>query len=188
MAHYSTPTDTLSRAVQAFLKLEQRIDGMMLPHLAAQCATCPSVCCKPECGEEALASLWLRRVGEAAHGDWPAAADPGAACVALGPDGCALTAGRPIICRSYYCQRMLDACRTRWEVVYFAFISYAIRFACQVPAKTVLTWYDEDRLRDCASTIVSRVRQTHRLLDECEKLLDPDVDDLARHDAALRLI
>lgn len=96
-------TEQLVRVATAYGVLEKKVLALMAVQCAAFCGRCAAVCCRPVYCREALTSpflAWVRKVHLACV-KW--SVDTGW----LGPAGCRLTVGRPLVCYEFICNRIL---------------------------------------------------------------------------------
>ncbi len=192
MAFMNAPMMTdrsLATAIDRYARMEMRIGDLMPPTFAEGCATCDCPCCRPECGDEILASWWLKTVSEHVHGRWWQA--PGRdryPCRALGEAGCILRAGRPVICRSYHCEALAERCGDLWELLRFACLSELTGWVGQLSSRVRLDAIEVGDAPTYLETIHERLDAADRVLSLCERLADEAQSETIRHRAALEVI
>ena len=178
----------LLEAVEAYTALEREIDAAWAPLVGRVCPTCPTPCCRVECGQEAVECAWLRLISTRDRGDWIGKdwADR-TPCAAMGPEGCTLAVGRPAVCRGYYCQPLLDACEDEHEVVFYTFVAELPRFVATLGRRRYLLHLEADELADSAERILQRVQLARKWLEVSRVLIDPQATAGQRDRTALTL-
>ncbi|MFW6061919.1 MAG: hypothetical protein ACOC93_03840, partial [Planctomycetota bacterium] len=133
----------LDDAIDSYIGLERRIAELMPPCFGDCCARCGAegeACCRADVGREAVEIWWYSAVNTTAHGPWwPEDWFECEHCPAMMPGGCCLTAGRPLICSSFFCERMMYATEDPWELVLFGFLSDLPGYATKISNKVNLT-------------------------------------------------
>ncbi len=179
----------LARAVAEYAELDaavgERIDG----RLDGVCASCPKPCCRPDVCRQILESWWLRTVSEHAHGHWwPDDWETRDACIAMGETGCTIRAGRPAICRSFVCDRYVEAYDGLWETVYVSALSDLPWEVAQLSSRVSLETLEPEDAPRYLDAVLARLAEGRRLLALADRLVDPGEDDVTRHRITLRLL
>jgi len=183
------PNAALRKAIADYAELELEIDRLVKGRLSDVCANCEKPCCRPDVCEQAVESWWLREVSRHVHGrwwpdDWQAARQ----CVAMTETGCLLTAGRPLICRSFVCDHYVEAYGDLWEAVFFSFVADLLWEVSQLSSRVSLETLEADEAPKYAEAIARRIAVGRRQLDLAKRLLDPAVDRMEKHRITLRLL
>jgi hypothetical protein len=179
----------LQTAVADYAALEMEIDRLNRAKFAGLCAACRKPCCRADVCRDALESWWLRQVSRHVHGtwwpdDWRTRAEP----IALGETGCLLKAGRPLICRSFFCESFLTPCRDVWEVVFYSFLSDLLSDAARLTSSVSLEQLDEADAPDYAPKIAERIERARRLLAVGMGLIEPGRPETDKCRIALSLL
>ena len=179
----------LQQAVAEYAELDMEIGRLVAERFYDVCAACRKRCCKPEVCEQALDSWWLRQVSEHVHGKWwPDDWEGLDECVAMTAEGCLLQAGRPIICRSFVCDRYVEAYADIWEVIFYSFISDLPWEVGQLSSRVGIETLGPDNAPRYAGKILHRLAEARGLLAEAKGLLDPSAGEGDKHRIALKLL
>ena len=182
-------TRRIESLIAAYAELEMRIGDLVAARLGGICAGCPKPCCRPDVCREVLESWWLRKVSQHVHGRWwPDDWRTAERCVALGPAGCILKAGRPALCRSFVCDRYTKAYGDVWEAVFYSFAADLLMDLGTLSSRVSIEQLDERGVRARADKIDRRVRRASELLEQATALIAPTVGEAAKGRVALKLL
>ena len=181
--------DLLTQAVADYAELDMEIGAVISRRLAGVCAACEKPCCRPDVCQQAVESWWLRTVSRHVHGRWwPDDWETRNECIAMGDSGCMLAAGRPVICRSFVCDHYTEAYRDLWEAALVSFVSDLPWEIGQLSGRVQLEGLDEDDVPKYLDRIVERIATGRRLFELAKRLVEPDVDEVAKHRILLELL
>ncbi len=179
----------LKDVIAAYARLEQDIGALVKRRSAVACARCEKICCRPDVGEQALESWWLREVGRQAHGRWwPDDWRTRDQCAALGDTGCTLTAGKPMICWSFVCDLYTEVYEDLWDAALYSFLADLLWEVGQLTRKLHLEYATEEQALAHADKIATRVAWGRELLEEAKHLVDGSLDEVGRHRLLLSLM
>jgi len=179
----------LERAADRYIELEREVDRLMPPGCAAACVECAGPCCRAGMANQTIRCWWLREVSVRVHGRWwPEDWRQRAGCVALTPTGCLLSAGRPVNCRTWYCDAYLAGCKDLWQAVLCAFLSELLPQTMLLAGNVYLPDLTEDDGPAHAAAIAERIEWAHRLLGRAKTLTDPTADEPERLRTTIGLI
>ncbi len=183
------PAAAIEAALDRHIELERVIDRLCLAKFAGTCIACGGKCCRANLAALTIESWWLRSVSVRAHGKWwPDDWQSRSGCVAQGPEGCVLKAGRPTYCWSWLCEPLLAECADLWEVIFHVFVSELPAELTRLTPTMDLLQLDEAGVTDNLPLIVERIEQAHRLLAEAKALIDPAAGELDKHRVGLHLL
>jgi len=181
--------DEMDHAIAQYAELDREVGRLIDERLHHVCAACPKPCCRPDVCRQVVECWWLRRVSEHVHGTWwPDDWETRHECIAMTESGCLLQAGRPVICRSFVCDKYTEAYGSLWEAVAFSFLADLMWEVGQLSGRVHLEQIDEDDFPKYAGKLAERLAAGRRRLDLAKRLLDDDASDLARYAIALRLL
>jgi hypothetical protein len=181
--------DEMDHAIAQYAELDREVGRLIDERLHHVCAACPKPCCRPDVCRQVVECWWLRRVSQHVHGTWwPDDWETRHECIAMTDDGCLLQAGRPVICRSFVCDKYTEAYGSLWEAVGLSFLADLMWEVGQLSGRVHLEEMDEDDFPKYAGKLADRLAAGRRQLDLAKRLLDDDASDLARHAIALRLL
>ena len=179
----------LKETIARYVRLEQDISALVVQRSTVACARCPKICCRPDVGQQALESWWLREVSRQAHGRWwPDDWRTRQQCVALTDSGCMLTAGKPMICWSFVCDLYTEVYDDLWDAAFYSFLADLLWEVGQLTRRLHLEHATEQDALTHARTIDARVTWGRRLLDEARGLVDGSLDEIGRHQLLLSLL
>ena len=179
----------LKDVIAAYARLEQDIGELVARRSAVACARCEKICCRPDVGEQALESWWLREVGRQAHGRWwPDDWRNGDQCAALTETGCMLTAGKPMICWSFVCDLYTEVYEDLWDAAFYSFLADLLWEVGQLTKKLHLEYATEEQALTHVNKITARVAWGRELLEEARHLVDGTLDEVGRHKLLLSLL
>ncbi len=186
--------ERIDQAVMGYARLEQRIARHMPTFFMRLCARCGAEgrsCCRPDVGIEAIESWWFRTVSSHVHGRWwPNDYQETETCPAMGVDGCRLSVGRPLICSSFFCEKMIRATVDPWELVLFAFLSDLPGWTLQVGRRKNIALLESADEADGVlwTQLASRIEQAAAMLNVAIELAQPEIDLKRKQEITLRLI
>jgi len=181
--------EILEHAADRYAELERRIDRLMPARCAGVCLDCRGGCCRAGMANQTIRTWWLREVSVRAHGRWwPDDWRQRAGCVALTERGCLLSAGRPVNCRTYFCEPYLAACRDVWQTILCAFLSELLPETMRLSPKLNLLDLSAEEGVSRAGEIAECVEASHRLLAAAEQLADEGAPERTKHRVALELL
>ena len=183
------PPPDLQRAIREYAELEVQISQLVCERLHWVCAACEKPCCRADVCRQAVESWWLREVSRHVHGKWwPDDWQSRDECIAMTDRGCMLKAGRPMICRSFVCDRYAEAYGSLWEAAFFSFVGDLFWEIGQLSSRVHLEDLDEDRAPRYAGKIAERTAEGARLLQLARRLLDDGVGEREKHRVLLELL
>lgn len=99
----TTPSSTNeAHFIALYIELERAVQELIAMHCASFCALCTACCCRADICEEAIDSLFLQRLHRRHQLDSDRYGF-------LDTTGCTLSAGRPPVCYSFFCDELLAA-------------------------------------------------------------------------------
>ena len=183
------PDAAIEVALDRHVELERAIDRLCLAKFAETCIACGGKCCRANLSALTIESWWLRNVSMRAHGKWwPDDWRSRSGCVAQGPEGCVLKAGRPTYCWSWLCEPLLAECADLWQVIFHVFVSELPAELTRLTPTMDLLQLDEAGVAANLPLIVERLEEAHRLLAEAKTLIDPAAGELDKHRVGLHLL
>ena len=183
------PSPDLKKALGEYAELEMEIGRLVVERLYGVCAGCEKPCCRPDVCRQVVESWWLREVSRHVHGTWwPDDWESRDRCIALTDRGCLLEAGRPMICRSFVCDKYTEAYGSLWEAALFSFLADLLWEVGQLSSRVHLEDLKEAAAPKYAAKIAARIAEGRRLLEWARRLGDDAVGEKEKHRILLRLL
>lgn len=148
---------TVDSLVRGYAQFEIRLHRTIAGMSGAECAQCPTPCCESRHCSDLLQSPWLMRVARSSGADLEAARQGDGLCF-LERRGCTLSAGRPLQCTAYVCDRLSLALRAPLD----AFLYHALASLLPMIVRNV---HGREDLIDVEDPSVLTPAQRKRLAD-----------------------
>jgi len=179
----------IEQVIADYAALDVEVGQAIAGRALGACAQCTKPCCRPDVCRQAVESWWLRRVTQHVHGQWwPDDWETREQCIAMGPGGCVLKAGRPVICGSFVCDFYTEAYGHLWEAAFVSFASDLLWDVGQLSSRVHVEELAEDDVPRYAEKLAERVAEGRRLFELSRGLLDGGLDDLGKHRVLLELL